>query len=282
MPASHKDPQGVAIEEITRRSLFIIGRQRSGTTVLRQALASHPRVRDLAEVMHAKRKDGFYAVLTQTLVENRADGLHHKWGDVLVEAIRRLSPPPGDEIVLVDIKYNMALSFGMAFDGAEPVNVFARFLRRQQASAIHIVRRNKLALLTSHEVARATNQWARKPGEEARFEQVTMMPQALRTNLRREEAMDAYFTAQMARVRGAIAVVYEEMFAPDGTFVAAPFEQVARQMGIEPTFDLRPSLARQARPLSETIRNFDEVVALVEGMIAAGELPPAYHAYLRS
>lgn len=270
------------MNDTTRRCLFVVGRQRSGTTVLRRALASHTRVRDLGEVMHDKRKVGFYTVLADTLATNISDGLHARWCNLLITTAERLAPPPDDSVLLLDIKYNMALSFGSSFEGTEVVSTFAQFLRRNQANVIHIVRRNKLALITSAAVASATNQWERKPNDEERFEPVIIPPQSLLGRIREEEAMDAWFTAQFDKLRGLIRVVYEDMFDADGHFLPAPFEHVAQRMGIAPDFNLAPRLVKQGRPLSEAIANFGEVAGQIEGLIAAGAIAPVYREYLRS
>gem|GEM_PF-3751495 len=268
--------------QTANRCLFVVGRQRTGTTVLRQALATHPRVRDLGEVMHDKRSNGFYAELAGELAKSATAGLHNRWFDILLATIDRLAPPGDDTIRLVDVKYNMALNFGSTFVGADMLNTFALNLRRHKGALIHVVRRNKLALLTSIAVVGRTGQWQMKHGDARRFERVELNPATLTARIAAEEAMDAYFAAQFARMAATVTVVYEDMFGPDGTFVRVPFDRVARRFGLDGAFDLSPRLTRQGLPLADTISNFDAIAARIENLVAAGSLPARYLDYLRS
>jgi LPS sulfotransferase NodH len=265
-----------------KHCLFVVGRQRSGTTVLREALATHARVEDLGEVMHDRRKSGFYAELATRLAENAPTGAHRNWFDVLIAAIGHDAPPHDEAIRLIDIKYNMALAFGSTFVGPEMVNTFALKLCRRQGSVIHIIRRNKLALITSLKVASKTKQWGLKAGEQPRFEKIELDPGALQSRIASEEAMDAYFAAQLARAGRKITVVYEELFQPDGRFVQDCFDQVAQQFGLDDTFDLAPRRMKQGLALADSIANFDAIATQVENLVARGALPPTYLGYLQS
>ncbi len=250
--------------------------------MLRQALATHPRLRDLGEVMHDKRSNGFYAQLAGELAKSATAGLHTRWFEILLATIDRLAPPGDDTIPLVDIKYNMALNFGSTFVGADMLNTFALNLRRHKSALIHVVRRNKLALLTSIAVVSRTGQWQMKHGEARRFEPVELNPATLAARIAAEEAVDAYFTAQFARMAATITVVHEEMLGPAGTFLRAPFDRVSHRFGLDAAFDLAPRLARQGLPLADTISNFGAIAARVESLVAAGDLPARYRGYLRS
>ena len=268
--------------DILDRCLFVIGRQRSGTTVLRAALASHPRVHDLGELLHEQKPGGFYAELGARLAETASAGLHERWFDILVATIQRLAPPEDDKVLLVDIKYNGALNFGSVFVGPTMVNTLIHKLSLHRATVIHVLRRNKLSLLTSVEMARKTGQWRLQHGQERHIATIGLDLRKLPARIAAEEALDAYFTAQLAGIGARIPVVYEDMFMPDGSFAKGCFMQVAQRFAIEPAFDFGPRLAKQSAPLSTAIANFAEVSAQIDSLIKAGSLSPDYRTYLRA
>lgn len=267
---------------ILNRCLFVIGRQRSGTTVLREALASHPRIHDLGELLHEQKPGGFYAELGARLAETASAGLHERWFDILVATIHRLAPPEDDKVLLVDIKYNGALNFGSLFVGPTMVNTLIHKLSRHSPTVIHVMRRNKLSLLTSVEMARKTGQWRLKHGQERQLAQIALDLRTLPARIAAEEALDAYFATQLAAIGARIPVVYEDMFMPDGTFAKGCFMQVAHRFAIDPAFDFTPRLARQSVPLSAALANFTPVCALIDSMVGAGSLSPEYRTYLRT
>lgn len=265
---------------VMRRCLFLIGRQRSGTTVLGRAIASHPRIRDLREVMHPGRPHGFYAVLRDTLNENLREGAQDRWFGVLLKAVEQMAAETPHKLLLVDVKYAMALSFGVGFSGDRLESVFLRRLIERGGKAIHHVRRNKLALLTSRLVAHRTAQWRLTNDSEPAFEPVRFAPGKLLEQIRAEEAADAFFAAGLAGLPGRIDTVYEALFQPGGSFEPAPFGQLAALLEVPDKFDLAPRQAKQGRPLEEAIANYAEVAAEVRRLVDAGELRPAYLDYL--
>jgi len=270
------------MSEILDRCVFVVGRQRTGTTVLRQALASHGQVHDLGEVMHANRQHGFYAELCARLTQSPSTGLHTQWFDILLATLHQMAPPGERRVLLVDMKYDAALDFGTRFIGPKMVSTFAWRVRYHQSCVIHIVRRNKLALLASVDLARKTGQWSIKRGEPHHGQRIALDPHTLHTRIAAEEAVDAYFTAQFAGMTGKITVVYEDLFQPDGRLAPHCFGEVAQRFWIDPSFNLQPRLVKQGRPLTDTIANFDAVAAQIETLVGTGALSPIYREYLRA
>ena len=77
--------------DILDRCVFLIGRQRSGTTVLRRTLETHADIVDLGEVMHPGRQVGFYSILAEKLAQDPASGIHNKWFGLLEETLQALT-----------------------------------------------------------------------------------------------------------------------------------------------------------------------------------------------
>lgn len=281
--AAPADPARNAADDdadLMQRCLFVIGRQRSGTTMLRKTIASHPDIADLGEVMHIERSVGFYTVLAEAMAQDLHLATHSAWFNVLRSTITRLAPQPRPAVLLVDMKYQMALSFGSTFVGNRMVNTLTQRLRREGAGTIHVIRRNKLAMIASQDSARRTMVWGgANPAPPA---PVTIDIPTLADRIDREEAMDAYFAAELRRVKGTITLVYEEMIGPDGALADACLDPVSARYGLADRFHRVPPLAKQGLPLAQAIANFDAVAAHVHAAVDAGRLAPVYRDYLRS
>lgn len=269
-------------EDLLRRCLFVISRQRSGTTMLRKTLSSHPDIADLGEVMHDARPVGFYTVLAEAMAQDLRAAMHSGWFEVLTTTISRLAPQPRPAALLIDIKYQMALSLGSTFVGSRMVNTLAQRLRRHGAGAIHVIRRNKLAMITSQDRARRTRVWREESTDRPAPAPVTLDIPTLADRIAREEAMDAYFATELRRVNGTITLVYEEMIGPDGALANHCSDPVAARFGLPDVFDRMPPLIKQGLPLTQAIANFDAVAAYVHALVDAGRLSPVYRDYLES
>lgn len=264
------------MEELLKRCVVLIGRQRSGTTVLRRTLATHPRVRDLGEVMHPAHQSGFYRHLNQTLSDDPSKGVHNQWFGLLAETLVKLTEnDPPDQNYIVDIKYNMAQAFGMSFHGGQPVNTLLHQLAQRKIPIIQLIRRNKLQLLVSERGAMKTNQWelSAKDSEKKQAE-VFISPVTLGLKLQQEMAQDTYFLEQTQSAPGKITLLYEEMFTEDGSFQPDIFARLAQILNIDPEdFNLEPQLLKQRGKMSETISNFPQVQRAIQVLTKEGEIP---------
>lgn len=272
------------MDDIIKRCIFVIGRQRSGTTVFRRALASHPQVVDLGEVMHSKHKAGFYGLLADALANNPVKATHNHWFDLLTDTIRRAAAGTDPEAhLVVDMKYNMALTFGSTFVGGEPVNAFIARTAQRGGTVVQIIRRNKLALLASEHMAIKTGQWGiNKADEERKDDKVRIILKTLGERLLNELGMDRHFEQQIALVTNRQTVVYEEMFDETGAFRPEPFDLLARQTGLSQAFDLTPRQIKLGRPLIEMLANYDDIANVVRNLVTGGALAPIFLEYLQS
>lgn len=268
--------------DILERCLFVVARQRSGTTVLRRTLATHAAIRDLGEIMHERRKGGFYTELASTIAANPGFALHSRWFDILLDTVTRMGGPVPEPLLLVDIKYNMALSLGTSFRGPRMVSTFAQEMMRRQGRVLHLVRRNKLALIVSQAMARATQQWELRRGHEPRHELLTLDTHALGQRILEEEAMDSWFARQFARIEGTTTLVYEELFDQHGAFAAGTLDRITERFGLPPCADPMPRLTRQGRPLRECLSNHAALVERIAELVREGRISPDYLRYAES
>lgn len=264
--------------DLLERCVFLFGRQRSGTTVLRRALASHPDVIDLGEIMHPEHASGFYKVLQDRLHNDASSGVHSHWFDILAETLKNLTKNDhSSRRYVVDIKYNMAAAFGTIFLNGSPVNALIHEIKARNLKAVQLIRRNKLHLIVSERVAIKTNQWElSEKKRKTKDATVFISPVTLGLKIQKEAAQDKYFLEQLGHVDKKILLVYEELFNEEGHFEIEPIEKFANLMGISSNFDLQPQLQKQRRKMSETIENFPSVERAIQVLIKEGYIPPFY------
>ncbi|TDK50907.1 sulfotransferase [Antarcticimicrobium luteum] len=267
------------LEDLLKRCVFLIGRQRSGTTVLRRSLASHPQVHDLGEIMHPAHQNGFYSQLCKRLNQDLPQGAHNKWLQILTETLQQVSKnDPPSQRYIIDLKYNMTLSFGTTFKGGRPENALLQHLAAKNARVIQIIRRNKLKLLVSERVALKTNQWELSAGAgEKKKVEVFISPVTLGLKLQQEMAQDTYFLEQTQTMKNKLTLVYEDMFTEDGSFRPRIFTDISKMLRIDSKgFDLQPQLSKQRDKMSETISNFPQVRGALQTLVKEGEIPAYY------
>ena len=257
------------------RCVFVVGRQRSGTTVLRKTLATHADVVDLGEIMHPDRDVGFYPELAKKLAQDVHLGLHQNWMDVFIAALERLAEDHNpNKKLIVDVKYNMVLAFGTRFAQHKMSSVFLRSLAEMRAKIIHIVRRDKLSLLVSERVAIKTQQWQLKDDQERKDDKVFLAVPDLAPRIVSEESQDYFFEDELRYSQDSLRVVYEEFFDAEGNFKSDLLIALAQLMDLEPTFDLAPRLRKQGRSLEQTLENFEEVARAVRTLVDRADISP--------
>lgn len=255
------------MSEVLSRCLFVIGRQRSGTTVTRKSLCSHPRIVDLGEIMHPQYREGFLHELSMRAGSDATCLQPRYWFPVLVSTIEKLAGAhPADTRFLVDIKYNMALSFGVNFIESELRANFFGELEQTNASVLHIIRRAKVELIVSEQVALKTQKWQLDLDDERASTKIWLNPYTIGMRIREEEAQDEYVRKQLARNPRRLEVCYEDIFGGP-SFRSDVLKSVVRFVGLDDDFEPTVMLQKQGRPMYETIENFKQVETAVNALI---------------
>jgi LPS sulfotransferase NodH len=127
----------------------IVGTQRTGTTLIRTSLDSHPDALCSGEVFKSgkrpyKKPDGYWAFCRETL-SNRIRHYIARRRNVCAFLDRLLSRPDAQ-----------AVGFKIMYSHARRYPEVVEYLRRHQLCVIHVTRRNFLRTLISRDVARLT------------------------------------------------------------------------------------------------------------------------------
>lgn len=125
---------------------------------------------------------------------------------------------------------------------------------------VHLVRENLFLRYVSHQVARRTDQWFVRPGEEASVRRVTLRldPREVAADC---EEMATWQALGAARFPRALTVHYEELRRDRPRTVAA----ILRHLDVDDTVALEPVTVPLARPIRETVENYDELARHFRG-----------------
>ena len=242
--------------------IFIIGRQRSGTTVFRDLLARHGAV-NCDEIFHGDldRPHRFYAYVLErmqtdpTLVHPQQ---HARLFRDYIEAERKAAD--GRKLAM-DVKYFGLNLIPQVEDVDNRTPYVLAFMRNSKAHVVHIIRRNKLRVYVSEQMSRATGRWSAEKAEHVLTEKPKLtvdIPQALRF-IDRLIQQDQRVTAMLDTIPGSSRLHYDGMFDADGLFTEA-VQQVAAQCLDIDTVNPKPgNLKMNPEPLADLVANYDQL-----------------------
>ena len=246
------------------KHVVIIGTQRSGTTVLRSALESHPNFAAFGEVFlnrHAHMKDCFYNYLSQQIqlrpeVAIPEKETNERLFDGYLEYLADLKP--NKSVISFYCKYNFVV--GALVPGEahvdQPPFMLQQFWRRG-FKIIHLVRRNLLEVHVSSLLSVANQVWATAEPENLK-RTITVPTNNLLSVLNQKLHEQKYFSNLISR-RDAMTVYYEDLFS-NSQFNGDTFHQLAKYCEVDGSqFPVEPAYKKIAAPVGTAIENLDEV-----------------------
>lgn len=254
---------------------MMFGRARSGTTVLRSMLNSHPEIRTQAEVFNSGGP--YFQFLEDQLSRNPSLCQPEHSLDMFrayVAWVRKTSR--GKRVVVLDIKREC---LHVVYRGWNPVGGAPAVLeetREQGWHALHLTRRNHLRRLLSNERARARGVYHRPvaPSDPGRMEAPGETPVRLSTHrlvakLDELEADRLSLGKFFVDHENYLEIDYDEMFEASEsgtTFSASVVQKLATFFGLEPEFDPAPRESKlSAGSLPEMVENYEEVETALRG-----------------
>ena len=248
--------------------IFIIGRQRSGTTVFRDLLKRHG-ARDCDEIFHGDltHEDRFYRYVLKR-VETHPHLVHPEHHAMLFrEFIEELRQKSDHRKLAMDVKY-----FGLNLiparedvDGRSPFVL--NFIRHSKAHAVHIIRPNKVRIYISEEMAKATGRWSAGRVEH-------LVSEKPKLNVKVSEALafidrlllqDERVTAMLDPLPNAKRLIYSEMFKPNGHFSEDVVKAATNILDMDDVDPKPGNLKMNPEPVSDLIENFDELSQAMTG-----------------
>jgi hypothetical protein len=256
-------------------AIFVIGRQRSGTTVFRYYLSSNPRFVDVGEILHDRFLKGqvrdteerFYRYLHDLVLTNPEviHPGHH--GRLLADFLQDVELRHAGRYVVIDVKYNLLfmITQNRLYHKDRPA-LFDILLRRKDLT-IHIIRRNKLRLLVSERMANATGQWSltAKAATAPIKAKIELNPDTVLHLIQQELEVETVITNLLQKLCHIRTLYYEDLIDAQGIFKEIVEEKVGKFLGESFKFSREPKIVKQnPEPLSDIIANHDAVLAQLE------------------
>jgi len=248
----------------------VVGTQRTGTTVLRSVLSTHPDISTFGEVFlnrHSQMKESFYGFYKRELEKNSELCIpsQENYEFLFAEYLKYLNSISckSTGCVTLDVKYNFLM--GALVPGESGVNrrpFLLHLFRKNDIKVIHLVRKDVLATYVSSLLSVQNQVWATEDLNRLKTRQVEVPLANLLELLRSRVEEQTYYSELLKDV--ALEITYEEMIV-NGEFSMHVMKQVANRLGVKQQFDLTPKLKKIAPPKSESIKNFNEVSALLKG-----------------
>jgi hypothetical protein len=125
---------------------------------------------------------------------------------------------------------------------------------------IHLLRENLFHRYVSHRVARLTDQWFVRTGEEAAIRRVTLQlsPREVAENC---EEMESWQTVGAARFPHALTVLYEDLEHD----CARSIGKILCYLGVDDAIALEPATVKLSQSIREMVQNYDELKRHFQG-----------------
>ncbi|MGD0191529.1 MAG: sulfotransferase [Rhizomicrobium sp.] len=246
---------------------FLIGRPRSGTTVFRSMLESHPALLGMGEVFNeANPKSYFHFLQKRVTVTPEAvfpGRSVTNFRDFVASCRRTLQQSvTGGRFVILDVKYDQSHLLCEPWWGITFLPRIFSLIRDEGWLVIDIHRNDHLAMYVSNLLAIESKVYhSTDPGagsvtrKKLRLDAAAVARQLTITNQAYRRVSNHF-----ARYAGYLCVTYEEMFDPGAGFRPELLERVSAFLGIDNAFDQTPRLARLlGEDALSYVENADEV-----------------------
>ena len=247
------------------RIVFFLGGVRSGTTVFRRMLASHPQMRDRGEIFNSHNSMGFFKYMRERVAEQPELIFPENNAKLFLSYLPTLVPKDPQGIALVDIKYEHLTLVPDAWQLPFTNPPLLRLLKRTKAKVIHL-RRQHFYSVMSNLVPVQTGNYHQPAGAgegaEAAQPAITadraIVLAAMKKRKRAADIVDTSFDEQHR-----LPLDYENVFDEDGSFKAEVCARVASFVGLEGRFGRQPALRKVlGKQLSAVISNYADIADL--------------------
>lgn len=243
------------------RIVFFMGGVRSGTTVFRRMLASHPRVRDRGEIFNSNNPQGFFKYFREQIAVNPDLVFPEHQGKLFLAYIASLVPKDQDGIALLDIKYEHLNLISDAWQLPFTNPPMLRLIKRSGLKVVHLRRQHFFSVL-SNLVAVQTGRYHKPADDSAKLpeKRAVTVERALVLSSMKKRKRAADTVDQSFEDAQRLAIDYEGVFDAAGDFQPGVCERLAAFMGVDNQFERQPALKKVIdEPLSAVITNYEEI-----------------------
>jgi len=229
---------------------FVIGRPRSGTTVFKAMLQTHPEIWSLREVLNENNPRSYFNFLKRLQSDDRDALLPSRSIENFVKYLgwcrkTALEKQPRNKVVILDVKYDQAHLLCEPWWSITSLPRIFSLMRELGCKVIDVHRNDVVRLVISNQIAIKTQIYHSnklEPGE-GQDAKVHVDPDRL---LREVNATFQAYEKVGRHFRGYpdyLRIAYEEMFDGDA-FSEELVQRVASFLGVSGEFERKPQLSK--------------------------------------
>lgn len=243
--------------------VFFMGGVRSGTTVFRKMMSSHPKIRDKGEIFNSNNPQGFFKYFREQIAINPDLALPEQHGKMFLSYIASLVPKDG--IALIDVKYEHLTLINEAWQLPFTNPPMLKLIKRSKVKVVHLRRQHFYSVLSNLVAVHTGRYHMPKDKDGADLPEKHVVPvdrQVLLSSMKkRKRTADLVDSAFDDKQR--LSLDYEGVFDGNGDFQPDVIERLAAFLGVENEFERVPALKKVIdEPLSAVISNFAEIADL--------------------
>lgn len=252
--------------------IVLLAGVRSGTTVFRQFLATHPKLTNCGEILNSSHRGGFYSFLSNLCVTNAQailpENLEKAFKSYLVDCCSRC----GENMPIIDIKYEHLRLIHRPWEPPFATPLLLDFIKEKKLFVINL-RRNPVDAVFSNFLAIHRGVYhvstAHAPLESSAT--LSIDPKAFFHQIRQRIKATRFISNAFLSYKKYLQLDYDDLFDKSSgqpVFSSQVSDKISRSIGIENNFDHKPrlkkiidvpreSLIRNYADLKETIATYD-------------------------
>lgn len=200
--------------------IFIIAKQRSGTTLLRRGLSTTNYFYDLNEIFHPDAKDLYWSFLKQEVAQNQNLVLPTKHNQdylltkFLTQNQQKVKTEKPFAKLLVDVKYNSFCNNNLVWHSPMQKPYLFQYIKNQKLQVIHLVRNNIFQAYLSEQYALSTNTWhlMSQPSEDRINQKIDININELKYQIEFRQSEINYFRSSLKQLNiNHVELAYEDI-----------------------------------------------------------------------
>lgn len=248
---------------------IIFATQRTGTTLLRSIINTHPKVKVYGELFLDKHThmDGSYFTWLKDQIsqdtslaipsEKNVYTLYTKY----LQFLKDISS--GYESLVFDCKYNSSHIFNSSLHDVFDMPNIIKFAMKENLPIFHIQRTNLLANLVSSLLTNANQVWATEDITRIKVKSVTINTKSLIKNLENREKTNEFYISKLINYPNTIFIKYENMIE-NGKVDKQLLKEISRKLNVSNEFNPVPQILKIQEPLEKSIFNYKDVCKILE------------------
>lgn len=249
---------------------LLLASHRSGTTLLRECLGTHPKLESLDEVFvgYRQQRQNFFRFYKELVQEDAnwaipedttQKRLYHEYFCYL----RGLYSV--DTSLMIDVKYSHAHRFNKINHRPFDIPNLLSMAMGSGSLIIHLVRKNLLETHVSSLVARKNGSFRAKNRSEIEDPRVTVDCTMLVADLKRRQREIAFFDDVLRHYPRSTRYEYSDLIGSDGRIDSSITSEIAGYLNLDAEFDRTPARQKLALPLKDSIINYEAVRTTLAG-----------------